>query len=106
MDQISITEKQLAGKPRRVGTLKGDPVFLLATRGGLHVVAAKKKLLGVGPHPAVAKHIAEKREPEIVFDALQKGDLAEYQDYAVLLPLFEAETERFCLAQTLGLARR
>ena len=81
MDEIKLEPKQLEGKPRRVGRVGNDPVFEAATRGGLHMLvkldrgARKTKLLGAGPHPAVARHIARKSTKGLVLDALQKSEV-------------------------------
>jgi hypothetical protein len=100
---ISIDRRQLAGRPRRIGTLKGRPVVELSTKGGLtmvvHATPGRPVTLGTGPHRAVARHIAKKREPEISFN-LEKSDDAPLSAYEHLLPRYEALTadlRRFAL---------
>ena len=54
-----------------IGTLKGGPVWLLETHGGLSLIAAIKNgvltTIGAGPHRAVCQFISEKREPDIIW---------------------------------------
>jgi hypothetical protein len=76
---MTLDAKQLAGKPIRIGDLKGDPVFQASTKGGLFLIMAKSttgraRTLGVGPHPATARHIAEKDFPEVNFTELAKSE--------------------------------
>lgn len=78
---VTLETKQLKDKPRRIGDLKGDPVFQVETKGGLFLIMAKSmsgvsrpRTLGVGPHPATARHIAEKDFPDVTFTELAKSE--------------------------------
>lgn len=78
---VTLDTKQLKDKPRKVGDLKGEPVFQVETKGGLFLIMSKStsagsrpKTLGVGPHPATARHIAEKDFPEVNFTELAKSE--------------------------------
>jgi len=94
---MHIDKNQLDGSPIEVGKLRGKPVFKVKTKGGYHMVLTPKdggfETLGVGPHIAVAKHIASKREKEILWD-INKGDFCPYEDFASCLPDYEKLTER------------
>ncbi len=92
---ISITKEQLDGKPRRVGTLDDKPVFAVRTKGGFNMVCASNgKPLGAGPMMAVARHIAEKAEPKLIWSDLSKGDWIDPTHFEFLLPRYEAVTAR------------
>jgi len=102
MDPISISSEHVAYK-RKVGRLGNDPVFEVATTGGLHLIAVnrqgKTEVLGTGPHRAVARHIARKHAPEIDWIELSKSDSLEQEHFAFCLPRYEALTEEFRKAQ-------
>lgn len=95
---MNIDKEQIQSK-RTIGKLKGQPVLELVTKGGLHMVIAQKggkhEAIGIGPHVAVAKHIASKKEPEIVFTELSKADYMEPYLYMALVPEYERLTDLF-----------
>ncbi len=74
---MNITPAQLAEKPKHIGNLKGHKVFEVHTKGGFYLVVEPTgtgfETLGVGPHGAIAKHIAQKHYPEIVWTELNKS---------------------------------
>ena len=87
---MNITANQIALK-KRVGTLHGRPVMQLTTKGGLVMIVCQKNegenfIASAGPHPAIAKYIAEKKEPDIVFSELSKSD---YVDEASILSVYD-----------------
>lgn len=94
---MEIPAKQISYK-KRIGKLGDDPVWEIGTKGGLHLVVAMRKkgseTLGVGPHSAVARHLAMLREPEMVVSALSKSDHVEFQYFEHLLPRYDEETRR------------
>jgi hypothetical protein len=94
----TVTEKHIASK-KRIGTLDGKPVVELLTTGGLYMVVMNKngtvETLGTGPHRAVARFIAKKREPLLVVTELSKSD---WLDEAAILSVaakYEALCDRF-----------
>jgi hypothetical protein len=93
---MDLTSKQFNEKPKKIGTLKDKPVFHLKTKGGLHLLVTQGKTgystLGSGPHSAVAKHIALKNEPDILFTELNKADHIDIEAFELLLPKYEAIT--------------
>ena len=92
---ISLDEKQLAGKPKKVGTWKGEPVFAIRTKGGLNMVSDNKgKILGSGPHRAIARKIAEKNASGVEWNDLEKADWVDPAHYEFLLPKYEELTDK------------
>lgn len=93
---MSIPPEQIKYS-RKVGTLEGKPVFEVGTIGGLHLIIATRKgkteTLGVGPHRAVARHIAKKREPDFILTDLAKGDDCPEESFSTLLPKYEQITK-------------
>jgi len=95
---IEIDERQLAAKPRKVGTLHGKPVMHLLTKGGLHLMATLKggriEYLGTGPHIAVCKHITRLKEPDVTFTELSKSDHVDVEHFQEMVPGYQELTER------------
>lgn len=100
----SITAEHVAYK-RRVGKVGDMPVIELATTGGLHLIivarGGKSEVLGTGPHRAVARFIAKKREDKIEWTDLQKSDHVPAELFAEVLPKYEAMTDAFRARQDL-----
>jgi hypothetical protein len=95
---MNITEKHIASK-KRIGSLKGRPVVEVLTTGGLHLVVTeeggKLKTLGTGPHRAVARWVAQKREPDLLVTELSKSDFVDERAILSVAPRYEALTDRF-----------
>ncbi len=68
----------------------------VVTKGGYHILVAPKgntfETLAVGPHRAVARHIAAKHHKSIKWTELSKGDWIAPEDYAHLVPKYEQIT--------------
>jgi hypothetical protein len=95
---MDISNKQLQYR-KRIGHIGSKAVFELATKGGLKVVAVqeasgKLKTLGAGSHRSIARWLAQKTEPSLEIDALEKSEGFQYNDFKDLLPLWEAVTAR------------
>lgn len=94
---MDLTTKQIDEKPKKVGNLHGKPVYHLRTKGGLHVLVMQKgagyETLATGPHRAVARHIASKYEPEIIWSELSKADHVGIESFQMILPKYEEITE-------------
>jgi hypothetical protein len=101
---MTIRPEEVAEK-KRVGNLRGAPVFHVGLKGGLHLMlvarSGKFETLSVGPHKAVSRHIAKKKEPEIEWTDLAKADYIDPAHFAWLLPEFEAMTDAFRAIQGL-----
>jgi len=72
LDRKHIKKKEVIGK------LRQQPVYLVETKGGLHLVFANSSRgyepIGTGPHKAVALWMAEKREPDVQWLSLRKSE--------------------------------
>lgn len=102
---MNISAQNIASK-KQVGTLKGQPVIALKTTGGFNLIVVARDgsfdTLGTGSHPAISRHIAEKREPEIQWSELSKSDYLGYESFAFLLPQYEELTMAMRAMQGLG----
>lgn len=86
----NIPENQVEFK-KKVGKIKDQAVYHIKTRGGLHIIAKTGgEIIGSGNHRAVARHIAQKYEPDVVWTELSKSDWYPVDSFQHLLP--EAET--------------
>lgn len=94
---MDIKKEHIASK-KVVGKLDGKNVFELATTGGLHLIIADKngkpEAIGTGPHRAVSRYIAEKRNPEIQWTELSKADHIEPIFFQHLIPQYEELTDQ------------
>ena len=87
-----------------VGRLGTNKVFHILTTGGLHMIIVAKSVpetLGLGSHRCISRHLAQKREPNIVWTDLEKADFIPLEFYQDQLPKYEALTEEFRRAQGL-----
>jgi hypothetical protein len=90
--EIDYTEK--------IGTTEdGYPITEIGLKGGLHIVCSRRgpkiDYLGVGPHRAVARYLAKKRQPGIRLTALAKSEWVDPSTFAHLVPQYEAITNAF-----------
>lgn len=94
---MDISAKQLAGKPKKIGTRGGKNIMELTTKGGLTMIVGPKdggfETLGAGPHKAVARFIAKKKAPDIQWSELAKADYVEPEYFEHLLPQYQALTQ-------------
>ena len=94
---MNVTARHIASK-KRIGTLRGSPVIEVLTSGGLYMVVVNKsgnvETLGTGPHRAVARFIAEKREPTLEITELSKSDHLDQAAINSVLAKYEAITDR------------
>ncbi|WNM70335.1 hypothetical protein [Myxococcus phage Mx1] len=92
---MEVDAKQLKQKPKKIGEIKGDPVFEVETKGGLYFVMTKSggkpRILGTGSHKATARHIAERDNPDLNISELSKSEALDpqtlRQEVAKFLPL-------------------
>jgi hypothetical protein len=94
---MNLTPDHIESK-KRIGTLGNSPVFELTTTGGLHLVVAARggkeaEVLGTGPHRAVARFIAKKRNKDLEISELSKADHIEPIYFEHLLPKYEEITD-------------
>jgi hypothetical protein len=94
---MELREEEIAYK-RKVGKLGNAAVIEVGLKGGLHLIFAARngrfETLGAGPHRAVARFIAKKREERIEYTDLQKSDYVDPDHFSWLVPRYEAETDR------------
>lgn len=91
---MQISQNEIEFK-RKVGRAKGKDIYHVKTRGGLHVMAlGTGTVLGAGPHRAVARHLAQKFEPEAEWTELSKSDHIDYEVYSHLIPKYEEVTNK------------
>src|SRR5271169_912200 len=101
-DKIEFTPEQLDENDgvRQIGqTKKGIKVFMLKTKGGFNAVVTSLgklgvEILGVGSHPAIAKHLATMKNPDIELE-LTKSEDSDVRQFANELPYWSAETARW-----------
>jgi hypothetical protein len=95
---MQIDRKEVEGQPRKLGTLKGRPVMHVRLKGGLHIIAAAKGMghetLGMAHHVAVAKHMAQRYEPDVVWTELSKSEHWDIRLYQDMIPAAEELTAR------------
>jgi hypothetical protein len=97
-DLSVLRPEHLAGRPRRVGRIGRSPVLAATTTGGLSLIFVSKdgKTLdgiGAGSLPEVARWVAEKRNPGLVWEELQKSEPLPYEAFGHLVPKYEAYTD-------------
>ncbi|SRR5216683_4572662 len=95
---IEIDERQLDGKPKKVGTLHGKPVLLFRTKGGFYMNVIMKngapEWIGTGPHAAVCRYVSKLREPEVVWTELSKSDWVDPAHFTEMIPKYQELTDR------------
>lgn len=93
---IQVTKQDLVGKPKKVGSLKsGKDVFQVMTKGGLYLMVGPNGApIGSGPHPGVARSIANKMVDGITWTGLSKADYLDESDFADIKPKYHLLTER------------
>lgn len=89
---LDIQPQEIQGSPKEIGHLDGKPVFQIALKGGLFLIATPNgssvKILGSGPHRVVAKHIAKKLHPNLVITELLKSEQLNINTFERLIPYY------------------
>lgn len=96
---MQITKEHIKSK-KRIGETSDSPVFELHTTGGRVLVVVLKngasKVIGAGPHRAIARHLASEIDPSLRITELSKSDdLLPFEAYCHLLPKYRELTKRF-----------
>lgn len=96
---MNIPENQILYR-KLIGKTKDQNLFQIGTIGGLVlVVKSHGEVLGVGSHPALARHIAAKREEMVEYTELSKNEIVDIQHFQHLIEKYEAETEKIVSLQ-------
>jgi hypothetical protein len=95
-----IIEQNQIKSTKKVGTLKGADVFMLVTKGGLHLVASPQKgsikYLGTGPNVCVSKFVTEKNEPDVLWEISKSEDyIVDVNVFAPIIPDYIELTKKF-----------
>jgi hypothetical protein len=82
-----------------IGKQGDNTVFAVGTCGGLHLIEARspggsRKILGVGSHRGVAKHIAKRNNPDVEFTILEKSYELDEKDCENILPFWQLVTKK------------
>lgn len=94
--QSQVIEKTVIGKR---GNSK---VFLINTVGGLSMcvlASATPEILSLSPHPAVSKHIARKKYPDIKMD-IQKSEEIPLDAFEHIIKKYEAVSDAIAELQS------
>lgn len=90
---MDIDVRQIGVKPRKIGrTADGETVFELITKGGLTIIEAadpqtgRKRTLGLGPHRALARHVARSQARGLELTELSKSEAVGAEHWAHLIP--------------------
>jgi len=94
---MEISDKQIKGKPKVVGSTENGPVLSMTTKGGLHLIlgmnkGGKTETLAMGSHPALARHIASKKA-DITWNSLEKSEARDTETFKELIPKYEKLTD-------------
>lgn len=96
---MNISQEEVEFK-KAVGKARGKTLYHLKTRGGLHIIGLEGgEILGTGSHKGIARHIARKTEPDVVWTELSKSEHIDPQDFEHLIPQYEELTQTLRKAQ-------
>ena len=95
---MNIDESEVISR-KTVGKLGEDGVVELVTKGGLNLVFAKIKgkieALGAGSHKAIARFLARKKEPGIIWSDLNKAEHVPEDAFRHLVPYYTEVTRQY-----------
>jgi len=99
---VNISVEQIRTKPRRIGrTADGDEIYEMILKGGLVVVevanakTGRRRTVGLGPHRALARHVAKTQEHGLEFLELSKSEAIGIEYWQHLIPECLALLKRF-----------
>lgn len=91
---MNIPKEQIAEK-KRIGKLGNDAVWMVSLVGGLNlcvIASPKPEIAGISPHPAVSRHIAQKKFPEMKLN-IQKSEEIPLGSFDDMIAKYEAITD-------------
>lgn len=95
--KIPVTQEQLKDNPKKIGKTKNGVVYHMLTKGGLNIIMGKmtsgSRVLGCANHIAIARFLARKIDPDIVFDELSKSEDLPVEVFSHLVPFWEQYTQ-------------
>jgi hypothetical protein len=88
---MHVASNQLKFQPKAIGQMGPNVVLESETKGGLFIVSAAGKngqlqTLGVGPHRAVARYMAQKDHPAVKITELSKSEVLSKAEIEQMLP--------------------
>lgn len=83
----------------KVGTCGDAVVEACGTAGGLHLIEmrapnGKREIIGAGSHRAVARHLAKRKCPDLVWTVLEKSADPQLSDFEDVLDFWQAVVNR------------
>jgi len=90
---MNVDQNQLSHPAKRIGQIRGVPVYSMLTKGGLSIITFQGKAIGAAPHRALARVIAMNKFPELVIDELSKSEV-DTSLFQHLLPLWTEISNR------------
>lgn len=95
---MQIPGDEIAYK-NKVGTCNKAEIWAVGTVGGLHLVEmrspdGKKEVIGAGSHRAVARHLAKRKCPDLVWSILEKSSEPQLQDFEDVLPFWQQVVDK------------
>lgn len=96
---MKLTLSQMRGPAEAIGHIRGGgTVYKMFSKGGLAIVLSKDeqggKILGTGPHIAIAKLVAQNNEPDLVITELNKSEDFSPELFRHLIPYWTSVTEK------------
>lgn len=92
---MKLSLNQMRGPAEVIGHIRsGGPVYKMFSKGGLAIVMSKEKVLGTGPHIAIAKLVAQNNEPDLVITELSKSEDFSPELFRHLVPYWTSITKK------------
>lgn len=85
-------------RDKRIGKDQGVDVHEMETKGGLCLIVKHGKqteILGVGPHRAIARFIAQRQHPSLNISSLEKSEDLPMELLKTFVAEYEEVTEQF-----------
>lgn len=93
---MDIKPNEIAYK-KTIGKSGIHKVFEIGTIGGLNLIikaAATPQILGIGSHKAISRHIAQKKDPDLVITELSKShEDFDAEHFKGLIEKYEIQTD-------------
>jgi hypothetical protein len=95
---LTIPSNEIVYK-ERVGTCGKATLEASYTAGGLHLIEmrspdGRKEVIGAGSHRAVARHLAKRKHPDLVWTVLEKSADPQLSDFEDVLGFWQEVVNR------------